>query len=105
MSKSKFEVAVEIVQGLPKEGPIQPTQDQKLTFYSRYKQATVGDVNTSRPGLLDFVGKAKWDAWKAVEGKSKEEAEKEYVDALLDILNAAATDEAAVFIKQIEEAA
>ena len=22
--------------------------------------ATVGDVNTPRPGLLDFVGKAKW---------------------------------------------
>ena len=22
--------------------------------------ATVGDVNTTRPGMLDFVGKAKW---------------------------------------------
>jgi len=25
--------------------------------------ATVGDVNTPRPGLLDFTGKAKWYAF------------------------------------------
>ena len=24
--------------------------------------ATIGDVNTARPGMLDFVGKAKWYA-------------------------------------------
>lgn len=53
--------------------------------------------------MLDFVGKAKWcaresclllrlfshgferDAWKAVEGKSKEEAAKEYVDKLTEV--------------------
>ena len=23
---------------------------------------TIGDVNTARPGMLDFVGKAKWKA-------------------------------------------
>jgi hypothetical protein len=30
MSKAKFEKAVEIVRSLPKEGPIQPTQDDQL---------------------------------------------------------------------------
>ena len=30
MSKTKFDKAVSIVQGLPKEGPIQPTQDEQL---------------------------------------------------------------------------
>lgn len=35
-------------------------------FYKYYKQGTVGDVNTARPGMLDFTGKAKWDAWKEV---------------------------------------
>lgn len=34
----------------------------------------------------DLTGKYKWDAWKKNEGKSKEEAQKEYVDALLAIL-------------------
>lgn len=32
-----------------------------------------------RPGAFDFKGKAKWDAWNAIKGKSQEEAEKEYI--------------------------
>ena len=38
-----------------------------LKLYGLYKQATVGDVNTDRPGTfsMDFAGKAKWDAWSA----------------------------------------
>jgi diazepam-binding inhibitor (GABA receptor modulating acyl-CoA-binding protein) len=23
----------------------------------------VGDINTSKPGLLDYKGKAKWESW------------------------------------------
>ena len=30
MSKAKFDKAVSIVQSLPKEGPIKPTQDEQL---------------------------------------------------------------------------
>ena len=36
-------------------------------------------IDTTRPGIFDPKGKAKWDAWKSVEGKTKEDAEKEYV--------------------------
>ncbi|XP_009270539.1 PREDICTED: acyl-CoA-binding protein [Aptenodytes forsteri] len=37
-------------------------------------------VNTSdRPGMLDFKGKAKWDAWNALKGMSKEDAMKAYI--------------------------
>lgn len=25
-----------------------------------HSTATIGDVNTPKPGMLDFVGKAKW---------------------------------------------
>lgn len=46
------------------------------------QQATVGDCNVSRPGMMDFSGKAKWDAWNAIKGKSNADAEKEYVDAV-----------------------
>ena len=49
--------------------------DEFLQLYSLFKQATVGDINTNRPGMLDFKGKAKWDAWEKVKGKSKEDAE------------------------------
>ncbi|KAI0342716.1 acyl-CoA-binding protein [Trametopsis cervina] len=60
VSVAKFEKAAQIIQSLPKDGPIKPTQADQLFFYSHFKQATIGDVNTSRPGMLDFVGKAKW---------------------------------------------
>ncbi|KAI0334240.1 acyl-CoA-binding protein [Cubamyces sp. BRFM 1775] len=104
MSQAKFEKAVAIVQSLPKEGPIQPSQEEQLYFYKYYKQATVGDVNTSRPGMLDFVGKAKWDAWKSVEGTSKEDAYAKYVEKLLEILKRADTEEAKKYIAEIEAA-
>lgn len=29
-------------------------------------QATQGPCNTPKPGLMDFVNKAKWDAWKTL---------------------------------------
>ena len=47
-------------------------------FAALFKQATVGDVNIARPGgFLNFEANAKWDAWNAIKGKSKEEAMKE----------------------------
>ena len=46
------------------------SNEEKLEFYALFKQGTVGDVNTERPGMLDMKGKAKWDAWKAKEGMS-----------------------------------
>ncbi|XP_009325435.1 PREDICTED: acyl-CoA-binding protein [Pygoscelis adeliae] len=33
----------------------------------------------NRPGMLDFKGKAKWDAWNALKGMSKEDAMKAYI--------------------------
>ncbi|CAG7828426.1 unnamed protein product [Allacma fusca] len=39
--------------------------DVKLKLYGLYKQATVGKNTTKKPGVMDFVGKAKWDAWTA----------------------------------------
>ncbi|XP_064614149.1 acyl-CoA-binding protein-like [Liolophura sinensis] len=57
----------------------EPSQEDMLELYSYYKQATVGDVNTERPGMLDFKGKAKWDAWSSRKGISKEQAESAYI--------------------------
>ncbi|KAF9510297.1 hypothetical protein BS47DRAFT_1373350 [Hydnum rufescens UP504] len=85
MSEAKFDKAVAIVQALPKDGGIQPSDDDRLQFYAYYKQATVGDVNTARPGILDFVGKAKWDAWEKVKETTKEDAKAKYVEKLLEV--------------------
>lgn len=57
--------------------PSSLSNEDKLALYGLFKQATVGDVNTARPGMLDLTGKAKWDAWKAKEGTSKATAEEE----------------------------
>ncbi|CAE6442857.1 unnamed protein product [Rhizoctonia solani] len=104
MSQTKFEKAAQTVQNIPKDGPVKPTQDDQLTFYSLYKQGTVGDVNTARPGLLDFTGKAKWDAWNALKGTSQEDAQTRYVEKLLEILKSSDSEEAKKWIAEIESA-
>ncbi|KAM9328648.1 acyl-CoA-binding protein-like [Pholidichthys leucotaenia] len=57
-----------------------PVKEELCKLYGLYKQATVGDVNTERPGFLDFQGKEKWKAWEAETGLSKEEAMDLYVE-------------------------
>lgn len=65
------------------------SNEQKLELYKLFKQATVGDINTSRPtGMFDMAGKAKWDAWNSIKGMQKEEAEAKYI-ALVEELSAA----------------
>ncbi|OJA16425.1 hypothetical protein AZE42_08401 [Rhizopogon vesiculosus] len=83
----QFDRAVEIVQGLPKTGPIQTGYEEKLTMYSLYKQATVGNVQGARPGMWDMLGRAKWDAWAKHKDLDSYEAKWLYVDALLKVLN------------------
>ena len=34
-------------------------------------QASEGDCNTARPGMLDLKGKAKWDSWNSKKGMTK----------------------------------
>jgi diazepam-binding inhibitor (GABA receptor modulating acyl-CoA-binding protein) len=55
------------------------SDEEKLKLYSLYKQGSIGNVNTDRPGMLDFKGKAKWDAWNARKNQSKEQCQQEYV--------------------------
>uniref|UniRef100_A0AAZ3P4E6 Diazepam binding inhibitor, acyl-CoA binding protein n=1 Tax=Oncorhynchus tshawytscha TaxID=74940 RepID=A0AAZ3P4E6_ONCTS len=73
--KAEFEKAADEVRRLT----VQPSYAELAVVYGLYKQATLGNVNTERPGIFDFQGKSKWDGWKAQEGKSKEDAIKEYI--------------------------
>lgn len=84
---AQFHRAVEIVQGLPKTGPIQTGYEEKLTMYSLYKQATLGNVQGGRPGMWDMLGRAKWDAWAKHKDLDLYEAKWLYVDALLKVLS------------------
>jgi acyl-CoA-binding protein len=73
--KDDFATAQDRVQDLAKR----PSNDQLLELYALFKQATVGDVEGSRPGMLDVKGRAKYDAWAKRKGLKKNEAMKKYV--------------------------
>lgn len=76
--KKRFEKAVADSKSLPEK----PDNQTLLQIYSLYKQATAGDVEGKRPGFGDMVGRAKWDAWNTLKGKSADEAMQEYVDLI-----------------------
>ncbi|KAF8775774.1 hypothetical protein HU200_004156 [Digitaria exilis] len=107
--QEEFEEHAEKAKTLPES----TTNENKLILYGLYKQATVGDVNTGkyaflsasksycsddttfhvlsrRPGIFSMKERAKWDAWKAVEGKSKEEAMTDYITKVKQLLEEAA---------------
>ena len=56
-----------------------------LKIYALYKQASAGDAEGKRPGFTDMVGRAKFDAWEALKGTSKDEAMQQYVDLIEEL--------------------
>jgi acyl-CoA-binding protein len=76
--KDKFTAASKDALKLARE----PNNDDKLLLYSLYKQSTEGDVKGGRPGMLDLVGRAKYDAWARQKGKTTDAAMQAYVDCV-----------------------
>ena len=76
--KAKFDKAVADSKKLSEK----PDNSTLLKIYALYKQASEGDVEGKRPGMTDFVGRAKYDAWAAVKGKAKDDAMQDYVDLI-----------------------
>lgn len=58
--QEKFDLAVNYIQNLPPSGPYNPSNDEKLQFYSLFKQATEGPCKTKKPAFYDVINKAKW---------------------------------------------
>ncbi len=56
-----------------------------LKIYALFKQASSGDAEGKRPGFTDMVGRAKWDAWDAIKGTSKEDAMQQYIDLIEEL--------------------
>jgi diazepam-binding inhibitor (GABA receptor modulator, acyl-CoA-binding protein) len=56
-----------------------PSNDELLSLYSLYKQATAGDVSGKRPGAFKMKDRAKFDAWTKIKGKSTDDARDGYV--------------------------
>jgi acyl-CoA-binding protein len=77
-----FKVAQERVKTLS----TRPSNDTLLELYALYKQATEGDVQGKRPGLLDVKGRAKYDAWAGRKGLSRDAAMQQYVQLVERLL-------------------
>ncbi|XP_039948984.1 acyl-CoA-binding domain-containing protein 5 [Bactrocera tryoni] len=84
--EERFQAAVNVIKGLPKNGPYQPSTAMMLKFYGYYKQATEGPCHQKRPGFWDVVGKAKWDAWNDNRHLEKHQAMERYVNNLREII-------------------
>lgn len=78
LRQTRFKKAAHFVAKSPPKDHV--TNEEKLHAYSLYKQATVGDVQGSQPWAVQLEARAKWDAWNANKGMSKEDAMKAYID-------------------------
>ena len=74
--KTRFDQAMADSKSLPEK----PDTMTLLKIYALYKQGSAGDVDGKRPGFTDMVGRAKWDAWNELKGKSNDEAMQDYID-------------------------
>ena len=76
--KDQFEAAVAASKNLPER----PDNMTLLKLYGLYKQGSSGDISGDRPGFTDMIGRAKWDAWNAMQGESQESAMQAYIDLI-----------------------
>ncbi len=77
----EFEQAQSDVKNLARR----PDNDVLLKLYALYKQGAQGDAGDNRPGAFDLVGRAKYDAWKALAGTASGDAQREYVALVRDL--------------------
>ena len=65
--------------------PERPDNMTLLKIYALYKQGANGDATGERPGMTDFVNRAKFDAWAALKGTSQEDAMQQYIDLIEEL--------------------
>ena len=82
--EEQFEKAAQDVKTLANR----PDNESLLKLYANYKQATEGDASGARPGMMNLVARAKYDAWASIKGTSSEDAMKAYVGVVKALLSA-----------------
>ena len=68
-----------------KQLPTKPDNATLLKLYALFKQGSEGDATGKRPGMTDFVGRAKYDAWAGEKGMSRDDAMRAYVELVEDL--------------------
>lgn len=102
--EERFNSAVNVIRGLPKNGSYHPSNDMMLRFYSYFKQATLGPCTQKKPPFWDVVGRAKYDAYKGLGNIPKERAMELYVEELKKIIETMSyTDNVSDFMGSVSE--
>jgi diazepam-binding inhibitor (GABA receptor modulator, acyl-CoA-binding protein) len=77
---SELQTAFDVAIAQSRQLPERPDNATLLKLYALYKQATDGEATGERPGVPDFVGRAKWDAWAGLNGLGSEAAKRAYIE-------------------------
>ncbi|WER47272.1 acyl-CoA-binding protein [Cupriavidus sp. WKF15] len=67
-----------------------PSNMTLLRLYALFKQGSEGDAHGDKPGMTDFVGRYKFEAWEALKGTARDAAMENYI-ALVEELRSGAT--------------
>ena len=65
--------------------PERPDNLTLLKIYALFKQGSSGDATGDRPGMTDFVGRAKFDTWATLKGTTQEDAMQQYTDLIAEL--------------------
>ncbi|CAG8551409.1 704_t:CDS:2 [Acaulospora morrowiae] len=86
MAEHSFEDAANEFRSIVGKKNDEVSNEDKLTAYGWYKQATEGDNPKGPSGMFSFGAEsAKSDAWCKNKGVSKEEAKKEYIKFVYEV--------------------
>ncbi|CDW89784.1 acyl--binding protein [Stylonychia lemnae] len=76
-----FKDAQDFIQNY-KDPKVSLNNNEKLRFYSLYKQGTFGECTGPQPSRLKLIERAKYDAWKSLGKMSSEDAKKTFIEEL-----------------------
>ena len=62
-----------------------PDDETLLFLYGHYKQATIGDCNTSEPSFWYVKDRSKYHAWKSLTGMEKNKAMELYINKVNEL--------------------
>ena len=70
---------------------VEVDNETKLKLYGLFKQSTQGVCSTPKPGLTDFVGRAKWTAWSSLGKMTQQDAQKQYIQTVQQLTSSSSS--------------
>jgi acyl-CoA-binding protein len=81
---------------------VEVDNETKLKLYGLYKQSTAGVCSIPKPGLTDFVGRAKWTAWSSLGKMNQEDAQKQYIQTVQQLISSSTSNSKLKYLSFIE---